>query len=161
MKEEVINVSSGSADEAARALSNFPKFPFILNGKKYESVEGKVQGDKFPPGDPRKWQAYNSYGKAAKEIGKKAAIYGYRFIWTNDGRRIEYGSLEHYKESELAIRAKFDQNPEAMKALLSTKGKKIIHEIGPESPNTCLPKEVFCDILTRIRDEKLKESKEN
>lgn len=157
IKEEIVNVSSGSPVIEERILSNFPECPFTLNGKRYRSIEGKVQGDKFPPGDPRKEQAYNTFGKEAKKIGNKACIYGYRSIWTADGRKIKYGSPEHYKESELAIRAKFDENPEAMRVLLSTKGKKIIHEIGPESPTTCLPREIFCGILTRIRDEKLGE----
>lgn len=157
-KEDVVNVSSGSPVIEERILSNFPESPFTLKGKKYRSLEGKVQGDKFPPEDPRKEQAYNSFGKEAKQIGNKARIYGYRWIWTADGRKIKYGSPEHYEESRLAIRAKFEQNPEAMRVLLSTKGKKITHELGgEESKTTCLPKAVFTNILTDIREEKLRE----
>lgn len=39
-----------------------------------------------------------------------------------------------------------------MESLLSTIGKKITHNVGPESPTTSLPKDLFCKILTRIRD---------
>jgi predicted NAD-dependent protein-ADP-ribosyltransferase YbiA (DUF1768 family) len=156
--EEIVNVSSGSPVIEERILSNFPECSFVLNGKRYKSTEGKVQGDKFPPGDPRKYLAYNSSDKEAKQVGNKASIYGYRWIWTADGRKIKYGSPEHYQESGSAIRAKFEQNPQAMRVLLSTKGKKITHELGgEEKPTTCLPKAEFVKILTDLREEKLRE----
>lgn len=159
--EECINVSSGSNDKAARRLSNFSKDRFVIDGVEMASVEGFVQGIKFPElpeEDIRREIAFGLAGFEAKRIGNEAAEFGYEFVWWK-GKAIKYGSDEHYKLNERAIRAKFDANPEAMELLLSTKGKKITHELGgTESRTTCLPKAVFCDILTRIREEKLKES---
>ncbi len=159
--EKCINVSSGSDDKAARRLSNFSKYRFVIDGAEMASVEGFVQGIKFPElptEDTRREITFRLSGFEAKRIGNEASEFGYEFVWWK-GKAIKYGSDEHYKLNERAIRAKFEQNPEAMVALLSTKGKKITHELGgEESRTTCLPKAVFCDILTRIREEKLKES---
>lgn len=158
--EQCINVSSGSADKVARKLSNFSKDRFVIDGMEMASVEGFVQGIKFPElpeEDSRREIAFRLAGFEAKRVGNEAAEFGYEFVWWK-GKAIKYGSAEHYALNERAIRAKFEQNPEAMEALLSTKGKKIIHELGgEESKTTCLPKAVFCDILTRMREERLKE----
>lgn len=155
--EKIINVSSGSSDKAARMLSNFSKGRFFIDGIEMASVEGFVQGVKFPVGDTRRDITFRMAGFEAKKIGNEAREFGYEFVWWQ-GKAIKYGSTEHYKLNERAIRAKFEQNSEAMVALLSTKGKKITHELGgEESSTTCLPKAVFCDILTRIREEKLNE----
>ena len=88
--------------------------------------------------------------------GKKAQKI---FVWWK-GKAIPYNSDEHRQLIKRAIEAKYEQNFEAMEALLSTKGKKITHEIGPESPYTSLPKEIFCRILKDIRDKKLQEMKQ-
>lgn len=160
----VVNISSGSEDKVARRLSNFSKDRFVIDGIEMASVEGFVQGIKFPEfpiEDTRRDIAFRLAGKEAKKIGGEAAEFGQKFVWWK-GRKIIYGSAEHYALNERAIRAKYQQNPEAMEALLSTKGKKITHELGgEENPKTCLPKAEFCRILTKIRDEKLKELEEN
>ncbi len=157
---KVINVSSGSEEKVARKLSNFSKDGFVIDGIKMASVEGFVQGIKFPEfpiEDIRRDIAFRLAGKEAKKIGGEAAKFEQEFVWWK-GKKIIYGSTEHYALNERAIRAKFEQNPEAMAALLSTKGKKITHELGgEENPKTCLPKAKFCRILTKIREEKLKE----
>lgn len=158
--KKTINISSGSGDWVERRLSNFSKDKFVIDGIEMASVEGFVQGIKFPEfprEDTRRDIAFRLAGFAAKRIGDEAREFGYEFVWWR-GKAIKYGSVEHFKLNERAIRAKFEQNPEAMAALLSTKGKKITHELGgEENPRTCLPKKAFCDILTRIREEKLKD----
>lgn len=161
--EQCINVSSGSVDKAAKRLSNFSKDRFVIDGMEMASVEGFVQGIKFPElpkEDTRREITFRLSGFEAKRVGNEAVEFGYEFVWWR-GKAIKYGSTSHYELNERAIRAKFEQNPEAMDALLSTKGKKITHELGGvESRTTCLPKAVFCDILTRIREEKLIEIQE-
>lgn len=157
IEEETINVSSGSKDKVARRLSNFSKDRFTIDGIEMASVEGFVQGIKFPLSDARREIVFALSGFEAKKIGGEASEFGYKFVWWKD-KAIKYGSAEHYRLNERAIRAKFKQNTEAMIALLSTKDKKITHELGgEESSTTCLPKKIFCDILTRIREEKLRE----
>ena len=148
-----LNISSGSSDPRARDLSNFPRFPFVLDGIELASVEGFIQGIKRPIGDPMRELAFRSFGKEAKRIGKHAER---KFVWWQD-KAIPYGSREHHLLIERAIRAKFDQNPKAMESLLATEGMILTHDLGyTESPHTSLPERVFCGILTRTREEELK-----
>ncbi|MDP3963794.1 MAG: hypothetical protein Q8Q39_04840 [bacterium] len=149
-----LNICSGSHDPRARDLSNFTPFPFILDGITLASVEGFIQGIKRPVGDPMRELAFCSFGKEAKRLGRHAER---KFVWWKD-KKIVYGSREHHYLIERAIRAKFEQNPNAMKSLLATEGMILTHDLGyTESPHTSLPERVFCGILTRIRQEKLKE----
>ncbi|MBI5732839.1 hypothetical protein HY967_02685, partial [Candidatus Jorgensenbacteria bacterium] len=61
-----LNVWSKSTDWRARYLSNFAADPFELEGEGFASVEGFIQGIKYPLDDPRREQAFNSVGKEAK-----------------------------------------------------------------------------------------------
>jgi len=154
-----LNVSSRSTDSRARRLSNFSYDPFVLDGEYIVSVEGFIQGIKFPEDHPARLRAFQLFGIKAKRSGRGAKR---QFVWWT-GQIISYGSPEHYALIERAIRAKLDQNPDAMHALLATKGMVLIHDYDPgrpapgriESPYTSLPAEVFCDILSRIRYENL------
>jgi predicted NAD-dependent protein-ADP-ribosyltransferase YbiA (DUF1768 family) len=148
----ILNVGSKSDDWRAARLSNFSADPFVLDGERFASVEGFIQGTKFPEGHPTRQEAFQSVSIKAKRLGKHAER---RLVWWK-GRAIPYGSLEHHQLIEQAIRAKYQQNPEAMAALVATEGMTLIHDVGhPDPPNTSLPREVFCDILTRIREEAL------
>lgn len=145
-----LNISSQSDDWRARRLSNFSTDPFVIDDEEIASVEGFIQGTKFPEGHPTRQQAFQAAGVKAKRLGKEVER---KFVWWK-GKAITYGSTEHHQLIERAIRAKFEQNPEAKKALLATKGMILTHDLGsPEPPNTSLPATVFCDILTRIREE--------
>lgn len=122
----------------------------MIDGEEMVSVEGFIQGIKFPEGSSMRRNAFQSSGFEAKKLGKGA---GGKFVWWR-GRVINYGSSEHHELIEQAIRAKFQQNKEAMQALLATQGLELIHDLGePESPNTSLPAKIFCEILTKIREE--------
>lgn len=146
---ERLNVISTSLDWRAYCLSNFSAFPFTLDGTNYVSVEGFIQGIKYPCDHPSRIEAFNSYGNVAKQIGQKADR---KFIWY-DGKKISFGSLEHYRLIEKAIRAKCTQNAGAAIALQATKKLVLVHDTGKQdSSNTSLPHEIFCDILTRIRE---------
>lgn len=148
----ILNIGSKSDDWRAKCLSNFSADQFILDGMQIASVEGFIQGIKFPEGDSRQEQAFCSVGRDAKRFGRSAEQ---KFVWWQ-GQVIPYWTREHHCLIERAIRAKFEQNLGALKALLATKGMTLTHDLGhPESYNTSLPAEVFCDILTRIREEHL------
>lgn len=150
--ENILNVTSKSDDWRAKRLSNFSQDPFILDSIELASVEGFIQGTKFPQDDLRRYEAFGLTGKKAKKYGEYAER---KYVWWK-GELIPYGSNEHYNLIERAIRAKFKQNPEALRALLETNGLILTHDVGePEPPNTSLPAEIFCRILTQIRKENL------
>ncbi len=148
----ILNIGSKSEDWRAKRLSNFSADPFVLDGIQFASVEGFIQGTKFPESDPRRKHAFQSVGRDAKRFGKSAER---KFVWWQ-GQAIPYGSQEHYCLIECAIRAKFKQNHEALKALIATKDLRFTHDLGhPESFDTSLPAKIFCDILIKIREERL------
>ncbi|HSD11977.1 MAG TPA: hypothetical protein VLC10_00315 [Patescibacteria group bacterium] len=144
-----LNVSATSDDWRAARCSNFSPDAFTLDGMTFASAEGFIQGIMRPEDDPDRAAAFASVGFAAKRFGRKAARTA---VWWK-GETIPFGSPEHHRLIGRAIKAKFDQNPGAMAALLATKGLTLIHDLGrPESPRTSLPANVFCAILTAIRD---------
>lgn len=143
-----LNVSSKSDDWRARRLSNFYPDSFVLDREQISSVEGFIQGIKFPPGDPTRQLAFLSTGVKAKRLGVKAVC---QFVWWR-GRAILYGSADHHRLIERAIRARFEQNTNAMYALIATRGLELTHDLGEvEHPKTSLPARMFCRILTQIR----------
>ncbi len=148
----ILNIQSGSRDWRANILSNFPNSPFELDDVLLVSVEGFIQGIKFPENDPRREEAFKLWGSDAKKYGPQAAqSYGYDFVYWG-GKKYFYGTDEHHALIERAIRARFLHNQGAFMALLKTKGMRLVHEVGPESVHTSLPAKVFCRILTEIRD---------
>lgn len=151
----VINISSTSEDWRGLALSNFGLSPFVLADMLFASVEGFIQGIKFPEGDPRREQAFASYGWDAKNLGDTADRNG--AYWK--GQRYGYGSEEHRRLITYAIRARIMQSIGLQKALISTRGLTISHKVSEhaESATTSLPAAVFCQILTDLRSELLAE----
>lgn len=146
---KTLNVSAKSDDFRAARLSNFSPDPFTLDGLAFASAEGFIQGIMWPEEHPNRAAAFASVGSKAKRFGREAAR---ESVWWF-GQTIPFGSPEHHALIERGIRAKFEQNPEAMTALRETAGLTLIHDLGhPESPRTSLPAPVFCAILTRIRD---------
>ncbi len=144
-----LNVSAKSDDRRAARLSNFSPDAFTLDGLAFASAEGFIQGIMWPEDHPNRAAAFASVGFAAKKFGRTAPRTA---VWWG-GQEIPFGSPEHHALIGRAIRAKFDQNPDAMAALLATKGLTLIHDLGrPESPTTSLPARVICAILTAIRD---------
>lgn len=151
----VLNIGSRSEDWRAIRLSNFSFDSFDLDGVRFYSVEGFIQGIKFPEGDFNREKAQYLRGIDAKRLGRKAPPER-KFVWWK-GEAFLYGSVKHHALIERAIRAKFERNEGAMKALLATAGMTLTHNLGhPESPHTSLPSEIFCEILTKIREESLK-----
>lgn len=155
--ENTVNVSSTSSDWRGVALSNFMLSPFSLDGTLFASIEGFIQGIKFPLGDPRREQAFVSSGWDAKHLGDTADRSG--AYWS--GQKLAYGSPEHHQLIERALRARIAQNTGLAQVLASTAGAALVHVTGhePESPTTSLPAKVFCRILNEMREEILSDGK--
>lgn len=144
-----LNILANSPDPVSCMLSNFDAAAFVIDGVHCASAEGFIMAIMLPPDDPNRALALTLSGKEAKKLGRKAER---QFVWWN-GQRFDFRSTAHEALIERALRAKFEQNPGHMAALLSTVGVTLIHDVGhPESPRTSLPAHVFMDILTRIRD---------
>lgn len=148
---EKLNIYSKSDDWRARRLSNFSIDPFVIDGETMMSVEGFLQGIKFPEGDERRLMAFMSpMGSVAKQLGGEAK--GQFVYWK--GRLIPYGSIEHAALLERGIRCKFEQSAEAREALRQTAGMELTHVLKePENPKTCLPAKAFTGLLMKIRTE--------
>ncbi|HFH4003656.1 MULTISPECIES: hypothetical protein [Pseudomonas] len=151
-KTTFLNISSTSADWRGLALSNFGLSPFVFHDMLFASVEGFIQGIKFPESDPRRLQAFHLSGWDAKQLGDLADRSG--VYWNR--QCLPYGSTQHHQLIESAIRARIDQSIGLQRALLSTNGLDLVHDTGrAEAPTTSLPAIVFCRILTAIREELL------
>ena len=152
-----LNISSGSENRVARILSNLNgNYPFWINKKKYDTVEQALQMIKYPEKSLERDLIFNFSGKnagrTAKELGQSAK--GKYVYW--EGKIIEYNSEEHRSLLKMFIQEKFYQNRKAMDALLSTVDRyELVHNVGPENPNTSLPKKVFLEILIEIRNKEL------
>src|SRR3972149_11556057 len=153
-----LNIVADSPDWRARLLSNFAATPFVLGGQSFASVEGFIQGIKFPPVDARRKRTFALAGMDAKKMGRIAAReYGYDYhkriyVWW-DGEAIDYGSVSHHVVICQAIVAKVIQIPEVRRALLATAGLDLVHDRGhPESARTSFPAAVFTDFLTALRE---------
>jgi predicted NAD-dependent protein-ADP-ribosyltransferase YbiA (DUF1768 family) len=150
---QTLNVSSTSNDWRGLALSNFGLSPFVLDGILFASVEGFIQGIKFREDDPQREVAFISSGWPAKHLGDAADRSG--AYW--DGACLPYGSPEHHRLIERAIRARIAQSKGLQAALKSTIGLTLIHDtgVGKESPTTSFPASEFCRILMDMREELL------
>lgn len=151
-----LNIVGSGSDWRARLLSNFAATPFRFGWISFVSVEGFIQGIKFPKDDPRREAAFAMSGVKAKRMSRKAArAHGRKFVWWW-GRAITYGSNDHHRLIAEAIGAKVMQNPSVQRALRATEGMELIHDFGrPESKTTSLPARVFVRILTELRGELL------
>lgn len=151
MENKKLNIYSKSEDWRGRALSNFSHHPFVIDGQRFESVEGFIQGIAFMENDARREAAFKSWGSTAKKFEKEQ---NRDFVWWHN-KKFKFGSKEEHELIERALRAKFEQNPEAKKALLATKGLRLTHVLpDPEPKDICLPAKDFCAMLMKIREEK-------
>lgn len=152
-------------------FSNFAATPFVLDSRKYASVEGFWQMMKYPENlkdqsDPRNdpkvvWpytreQVAKMAASQAKDAGKIANsnLKKLNISWiTYEGQRIDYKGKDqslHYKIIYKALKAKMDQNPEVKKILLKTKGLELLpdHKVEDNPP----PAYRYYDIWESLRD---------
>lgn len=148
-----LNISATSDDWRGVALSNFVLSPFVFGGRLFASIEGFIQGIKFPESDARRERAFTLSAWDAKNLGGEASLEG--VYWA--GERLPYGSAPHHELIAAAIRARIQQSEGLRQALISTRGQALVHETGaPDSPRTSLPTPVFCRIMNELRDELLR-----
>ncbi|MFB6182111.1 MAG: NADAR family protein, partial [Candidatus Magasanikbacteria bacterium] len=167
-KGDLVNIESDAEDEIAEQLSNFADTPFDLDGKHYESVEAFWQSIKYPEGSDKRKEIRKMEGSEAKGESRELEVYDKEKNEGDtikyDGKEIGYGTSEHHQLMEKALRAKFNQNPEAKQALKNTKDKKLTHYITygdyvvPDSKS--IPRKVFTGILEDLREEFLEEKNE-
>jgi len=149
-------------------FSNFGHAPFIVDRKRFASVEGFWQMMKYPEAnksmDPRSEYDYpfkrdavsQMHGFEAKKAGDLANVINkkYGFDWVSyKGVRFNYkdhdsGSKFHYKLIYKAIRAKVMQNFELKKLLFKTKGLKLLpdHHQKSNVPASYKYHEILMDI---------------
>jgi predicted NAD-dependent protein-ADP-ribosyltransferase YbiA (DUF1768 family) len=142
---EPINVVSYSQDPAARLISNFATAPFELDGQWYTSVESFWQGLKLTNASDRRRIARLEGARAQKE-GEKL---GYTRTIEYGGKEIPVGTWDHWQLMERACSAKFEQNPDALNALLSTGDRPLEHRVRRDSKT--IPGVIMADIWMRIR----------
>jgi predicted NAD-dependent protein-ADP-ribosyltransferase YbiA (DUF1768 family) len=151
-------------------LSNFAATPFVLDGKRYASVEGFWQMMHYPerPDDERNkdksivWKftrdqvaqmtAFDAKaaGSLAEANEKKLGI-----DWVSyKGKRFAYRSVtpgEHYKLILAAMRAKLEQNPDVKRILLAT-GDLVLRPDHIQEQNAP-PEWMYNEIWMKLRSE--------
>ena len=149
MTRQTINIAYTSDDWRGIALSNFSLSPFLLDGVLLASLEGFIQGIKFPEGHPARDRAFTSTAWQAKECGRGADK---QFAHWGPAP-MPFGAEAHHRLVERALREKFAQHEGLCHVLRSTGSLEIVHETGegPEPARTSLPADAFCRILTDIR----------
>jgi hypothetical protein len=113
---EPINAVSNSVDPNARLISNFAATPFDLDGRHYQSVDSFWQGLKFPDERDRR-RVGELDGPQARAEGES---YGATICY--GGEDIVVGTSAHWRLTEKACRAKFEQNAEARAAFAGDGG---------------------------------------
>lgn len=144
-----INAWSRSTEQIGRDLSNFSHHEFVLDNRKYASIEGFYNSLLY--NDPaRRAKIAEMWGLEAKKAGKSSNLQAFRY----GKETIKLGSEEHHNLIERALRAKFDQNPELREAFIKTHPRPIIHDTGaPDKVGAHFPREILEGMLTRIRSE--------
>ena len=155
-RERIINVA-GYREGVAGKLSNFTPARFELDGVHWPSFENYWQALKFSQDDHRRQQLETCDPITAKRIGSQVKKH---FLWFHDGEKeiiIPFGSPHIYEIAKRAERARFEENPDQLEALLATRNAYLMHWVDwPDSKS--LPRKVFCRILMELRDEFRKKS---
>ena len=142
---EPINIGLWVPDEQLRLISNLAHTPFVLDGRRYESVEAFWQGFKFPSAADRRRVALLD-GHAARRAGQEAQPSD-TFVYEGETYRV--GTFSHWTLMHRACAAKFGQHAEAQAALLSTGSRPLEHRVRRDSRN--IPGVIMADIWMRIR----------
>lgn len=155
--DKPINISSAGDEEIGRQMSNFAATPFVLDGRRYASVEGFYVGLKFLDAESR--------ARAATLAGQEAYAFGKASKLTETeygGKRFPLGGPEHHALIARAIRAKLAAHPDLARAFAATHPRPIIHVTRePERPGTFMPAATLCRILTALRDELIANPRED
>lgn len=140
-----LNIWSRADEEIGRLMSHFAHTPFVLDGVEFGSVEAFYSWLVLTGNDARREKVRGMWGARAKRECPKTRPELVEY----HGRLIRWGSDEHHELIVQANRAKLDTYPEIAGAFVATLPRPIVHEL-PESDD---PHVVFCDIMTRLREE--------
>lgn len=140
-----INITSRAPDPAIQLISNFAHTPFVLDDRRYASVEGFWQGLKFPEAFRRREVAH-LHGGAARRAGQAAPVAD---TLTYGGNLIRIGTYDHWRLMAAACWAKFSQHPEAQQALIKTGTRPLEHRVRRDSRT--IPGVIMAQIWMRIR----------
>jgi hypothetical protein len=155
-EQKPLNVASKATEEIGQALSNFALRHFILDGRRYASVEAWYQGLKWPEKKKRAEIARLS-GALAKRAGHGAPAATH---FEYEGAVYAVGSPEHHELVKRAIRASLATSEQLSQEFIQTYPRPIEHDTGrPERPGSALPASKFTEILTEIRLELIAESR--
>lgn len=138
-----LNIWSRSEEEIGRLMSHFAHTPFVLDGVAFGSVEAFYTWLLCGPSKRPKVAAL--WAPRAKHECPKTppATFDY------NGRTVVFESAEHHELILQANHAKLDAHPDIAKAFVATVPRPIVHELPDKSD----PHEVFCRIMTALRDE--------
>ena len=154
-----LNIVSYSEDWRSSTLSNFAPTPFTLRcgegDLRFATVESLWQGIKWPPGSEMRRRVFGMAGIDAKRAGSQVP---YPEVLEFCEEKFSPGSREHHALAERAMREKMMQNPVVQRALLATGALRFTHHVldeqgEPVADSRTLPAAVFCEILSRLRDE--------
>ncbi len=140
---EPINVTSMSP-EPIRLIANFAPTPFELDGIRYSCVEAFWQSLRFPANERPSIARLD--GSAAKRESSRAP-YGTHVIY--GGETVPVGAYEHWQLMRRACQAKFQQNGDALDALLSTGERPLVHVVRRDSRT--IPGVIMADIWMDVR----------
>ncbi|MCV2402238.1 hypothetical protein OFY17_04980 [Marinomonas sp. C2222] len=135
-------------------LSNFAQTPFVIDDIHCACSEAFIQSLKLPDANEQKVFC-GLQGQDAWEKGSKltASIFVSGKIWWR-GVSYPLHSKMHFDLVKKGLLAKFSQSKVARDALLATANTRLIHDYGQSpSKQQSLPVDVFCQMVTEIRDE--------
>jgi predicted NAD-dependent protein-ADP-ribosyltransferase YbiA (DUF1768 family) len=124
---EKINIYAGTGENAD--LSNFAIRPFVISGDKYQSVEQYFQYQKWNYlREDIDQDVFNRNAKIADAImrttdGGMLKSFGKKFLALDTKSWDENAS----KEMKMALKTSFEQNPQALRRLLSTGKAELTH----------------------------------
>ena len=151
--EKFINAGYNFKNSISRVLSNLYPMQFVFRGKKVNSIEGVLQGIKYPNKKTQnlvlKYAGVDAYHtRACNELdfwGKKGILY-----W--QGKPMDRHS-EAYQLFLDELYYSALKNPLYMRALFATGNKYILHHIGRENPNeTVLTRYEYESRLNSLRE---------
>lgn len=134
----------------AYVLSNLYDSIFIFDDVECHSMEGFLQSLKYQD-EGKQRQICKLKGMDAKRMSLSNWQRD-QIVWWK-GKPINRQSDVFMKLITEAYTALFQQNQYFRDALLSTKGKRLLHSRGKKDPHeTILTEQEFCAILTELRD---------
>jgi predicted NAD-dependent protein-ADP-ribosyltransferase YbiA (DUF1768 family) len=135
-----------------KKLSNFWVAPFLLNGKRWSSVEHYYQGSKFKINNPDFYMQFSldSGSDLSKDalMSKNAGGKDTKHKYRSKNIQMDGDFFSNRSEEEMfrAQYAKFTQNEDLTRLLLATKRATLLHIVGRGKPN------ILFEGLMYIRD---------